>query len=137
MLKEQPKGEEEIEVYYIRNKRFFTVFSKVEQALKKQNYNTTKDTINLDILKINELETTQQALYYASDSYLYLHDDSLYRSMHDLLIEFIKTKKLYACDIMKNPYFDNQYDIVFFVDRKKKKKRKFKTKQDALLTCNN
>lgn len=127
--------EEQIDIYYIRNKRFFTVFSKVQEALKKQNCNENS-VINLDILKINEFETTEQALYYASDSYLYLHDDSLYRSMHDLLIEFIKSKKLYACDVMKNPYFDNQYDIVFFVDRKKKKKRKFKKTQDALLTCN-
>ena len=127
--------EEQIDIYYIRNKRFFTVFSKVQEALKKQNCNENS-VINLDILKINEFETTEQALYYASDSYLYLHDDSLYRSMHYLLIEFIKSKKLYACDVMKNPYFDNQYDIVFFVDRKKKKKRKFKKTQDALLTCN-
>jgi len=119
--------EEQIDIYYIRNKRFFTVFSKVQEALKKQNCNENS-VINLDILKINEFETTEQALYYASDAYLYLHDDSLYRSMHDLLIEFIKSKKLYACDVMKNPYFDNQYDIVFFVDRKKKKNKKVITK---------
>lgn len=117
--------DENMDFIYIRETRFLRIFGKIQNLLLKQGYNDNEDNITLDILFVNEMETLiDNAIHHKRVTDLYLRDEILYWNIHDNIVEFIQNKTLYACEVMKNPYFEKAWDIIFFVDRQKKKKKK-------------
>lgn len=116
--------DENMDFIYVRETRFLRIFGKIENILLKQGYDDKHDNITLDILFVNEMETMiENAIHHKRVNDLYLHDETLYWNIHDNIVEFIKNKTLYACEVMKNPYFEKAWDVIFFVDRQKKKKK--------------
>lgn len=125
MLKEvlEVIDEEIMDFIYIRETRFLRIIGKIQDLLASQGYNDDEDKITVDILFVNEMETLlENAIHYKRIDDLYLRDEILYWNIHDNIVEFIQNKTLYGCEIMKNPYFEKAWDIIFFVDRQKKKK---------------
>lgn len=125
MLKEvlEVIDEEIMDFIYIRETRFLRIIGKIQDLLASQGYNDDEDKITVDILFVNEMETLiENATHYKRIDDLYLRDEILYWNIHDNIVEFIQNKTLYGCEIMKNPYFEKAWDIIFFVDRQKKKK---------------
>ena len=125
MLKEvlEVIDEEIMDFIYIRETRFLRIIGKIQDLLASQGYNDDEDKITVDILFVNEMETLiENATHYKRIDDLHLRDEILYWNIHDNIVEFIQNKTLYGCEIMKNPYFEKAWDIIFFVDRQKKKK---------------
>ncbi len=106
--------EEIMDFIYIRETRFLRIIGKIQDLLASQGYNDDEDKITVDILFVNEMETLlENATHYKRIDDLYLRDEILYWNIHDNIVEFIQNKTLYGCEIMKNPYFEKAWDIIF------------------------
>ena len=115
--------EEIMDFIYVRETRFLRIIGKIQDLLASQGYNDNQDKITIDILFVNEMEPMiENAIHYKRIEDVHLREDILYWNIHDNIVEFIQNKTLYGCEIMKNPYFEKSWDIIFFVDRQKKKK---------------
>ena len=103
-------------VCYMRNLRFFTVYSRIFDELYYQNYNDKIHCINLEVFMLKEGDDCRNMVNVSSDTYLFLDDDSFYHRLHDRAIKSIKNKNLYLCQVCYSVSFADSYDVVLMVD---------------------
>ncbi len=103
-------------VCYMKNLRFFTVYSRIYDELIYQGYTSGIHSINLEIFILREGLDCTNMKNKSSDMDLYLEDESFYQVLHDRAIESIKKKALYLCQVCASISYDNSFDIILLVN---------------------
>ncbi len=103
-------------VCYMRNLRFFTVYSRIYDELLYQGYTYGKHSINLDVFCLKEGLDCSNMKNKSSDMLLFLEDESFYQVLHDRAIESIKKKELYLCQVCPSINYDYSFDIILLVN---------------------
>jgi len=103
-------------VYYMKNLRFFTVYSRIYDELIYQGYKKGLHSINLEVFILKEGLDCTNMKNKSSDMLLFLEDESFYQVLHDRAIESIKKKDLYLCQVCQSITYDDSFDIILLVD---------------------
>ena len=103
-------------VCYMKNLRFFTVYSRIYDELSYQGYVSGVHSINLEIFILREGLDCSNMKNKSSDMLLFLEDESFYQILHDRAIESIKKKDLYLCQVCPSITYDDSFDIIMLVN---------------------
>lgn len=104
-------------ICYMRNLRFFTVYSRIYDELLYQGYASGLHTINLEVFCLKEGEDCKKMENKCSDMCLRLEDESFYQVLHDRAIASIKRKELYLCQVCPSIAYDDEFDIILLVEK--------------------
>lgn len=104
-------------VCYMKNLRFFTVYSRIYDELIYQGYVSGVHSINLEIFILKEGLDCSNMKNKSTDLFLLIEDETFYQALHDRAIESIKKKDLYLCQVCPSITYDNSFDIIFLVEK--------------------